>query len=200
MRDDDRMPLSLDEVHDLIDSWEIKPEVETLGPATELFASMAVGDPGRLDVLHVIADHRAMRGEVDDALALLDQAGPTSDDDADVLQSMRAAYLIDGDRSDEAEPLLRDLRRRGAHLPHEAIERVAEALEEDGRLREAMRWFTIGLRDLDPQRDLATHEEEYALVGRWRVRQALGLPPDHYDVLARETLDARRARWSDDWE
>ncbi|MCY4726863.1 hypothetical protein NYO98_11295 [Nocardioides sp. STR2] len=192
------MPLSLDEVHDLIDSWEIDPEVDTVVPAVELFAGMAVGDPGRLDVLHVIADHRAMRGEVDAALAFLDQAGPTSDDDAEVLRAMRVAYLIEGGRADQAEPLLHDLRRRGPRLPDEALERVADALEEAGRLREAMRWFTIGLRDLDPQQDRPAYEEEYALVGRWRVRRALDLPPDHYDVLARETLDARRARWTDD--
>jgi tetratricopeptide (TPR) repeat protein len=192
------MPLSLEEVEDLIDSWEVDPDVDTLGPATELFATMAVGDPGRLDVLHVIADHRAMRGEVDAALALLDQAGPTSDDDAEVLRAMRVAYLVGGGRGDEAEPLLQELRRRGPRLPDEALERVADALEEAGRLREAMRWFTIGLRDLDPQQDLPAYEEEYALVGRSRVRRALDLPPDHYDLLARETLDARRARWTDD--
>jgi len=45
------MPLSLDEVEDLIDSWELDPGVDTVGPATELFVTMAVGDPGRLDVL-----------------------------------------------------------------------------------------------------------------------------------------------------
>jgi tetratricopeptide (TPR) repeat protein len=188
------MPLSLDEVEDLIDSWELDPDVETLGPATELFVTMAVGDPGRLDVLHVIADHRAMRGEIDAALALLDQAGPTSDDDAEVLRAMRVAYLVGGGRGDEAEPLLQELRRRGPRLPDEALERVADALEEAGRLREAMRWFTIGLRDLDPHHDLPAYEEEYALIGRSRVRRALDLPLDHYDVLARETLEARRAK------
>ncbi|HSF38081.1 MAG TPA: hypothetical protein VLA70_18285 [Nocardioides sp.] len=192
------MPLSLDEVHDLIDSWVIRREVETLGPATELFARMAVGDPGRLDVLQVIADHQALRGNVDGALALLDQAGPTGEDDADVLQAMRVAYLVEGGR-EEAEPLLQELRRRGPRLRDEAIERVADALEHAGRLREAMRWFTIGLRDLDPHQDLPEHEEEYALIGRWRVRQALDLPPDHYDTLARQTLEARRARSADEW-
>jgi hypothetical protein len=99
--------------------------------------------------------------------------------------------------ADEAEPLLQDL-RRSPRQPDEALERVADALERVGGLREAMRWFTIGLRDLDPQQDLPAFEEEYALMGRSRVRRALDLPPDHYDVLARETLDARRTRWTDD--
>lgn len=194
------MPLSLDEVHDLIDSWELDPGVETLGPAKELLATMAVGDPGRLDVLQVIADHQAMRGDIDAALATLDQAAPGPGKDADVVQAMRVSFLIDGGRGDEAEPHLRELRRRGAGLPGEALERVADALEENGRLTEAMRWHTIGLRDLDPQQDMPDHEEEYALFGRWRVRKALELPPDHYDNLARSILDERRSGRSDDWD
>lgn len=70
---------------------------------------------------------------------------------------------------------------------------MAEALEEHGRLKEAM-WFTFGLRDLDPQRDLPDVSEEFALIGRWRVRQALELPADRYDELARATIDLRHAR------
>lgn len=187
------MPLSLDEVHDHIDTWVIDPRVETLGPATELLATMAVGDAGRIDVLMVIADHQALRGEVDRALATLDQAAADPGADRDLIEAMRVAYLIEGGRGDEAEPDLRELRRRGSALPAEALERVADALEETGRLREAMRWFTIGLRDLDPQHDLPEHDEEFALIGRWRVRQALGLPADHYDDLARSTRERRRA-------
>ena len=113
---------------------------------------------------------------------------------------MRVSYLVGGGRGGETEPLLDDLRRRGPRLPAEAIERIADALEEAGRLQQAMRWFTIGLRDLDPQQDLPAYEEEYALIGRSRVRRALDLLPDHYDALARETLDARRTRWTDDWD
>ena len=110
---------------------------------------------------------------------------------------MRVAYLVGGGRGDEAEPLLQELRRRGPRLPDEALERVADALEEVGRLREAMRWFTIGLRDLDRSRTFRLRGGVRAHGPLARAR-ALDLPPDHYDVLARETLDARRARWTDD--
>jgi tetratricopeptide (TPR) repeat protein len=192
MRDDVPMPLSLDEIHDLIDSWEFDPRVDTLAPASQLLATMAPGDPGRIDVLQVIADHHAMRGEVNAALATLDRAGTTSDEEADVVQAMRVAFLIEAGRGDEAEAQLQELRRRGPRLPAEALERVAETLEDAGRLQEAMRWFTIGLRDLDPRHDLPEPHEEDALLGRWRVRKALDLPPDHFDDLARITLDLRR--------
>ena len=115
-----------------------------------------------------------------------------TDAERDISQAMRITFLLDAGREAEAE--LTFLRRRGSRLPSEAIERVAECLEDKGRLKEAMRWFTLGLRDLDPQDDLPDHEEESALIGRWRVRQALELPPDHYDELARITVEARRAR------
>lgn len=188
-----RMPLSLDEVQDLIDSWELDPRVDTVAPANQLLATMAVGDPGRIDVLQVIADHQSMRGDVDAALSTLDQAGAATDEENDVLHAMRVSFLIEAGRGDEAEPELVALRRRGPRLPSEAIERVGDTLAEAGRLREAARWFTIGLRDLDPQHDLPEPREEYALARRMRVRQALGLPEDHYDTLARTTMEERRS-------
>ena len=187
------MALSLEEVEDLIDSWEFDTRVDTIVRATELLQTMAVGDPGRIDVLQVIADHHAMRGDVDAALSTLDQAGGATDEQHDVLQAMRVTFLIQADRGTEAEPELRTLRRRGPSLPSEAIERVGDILEEAGRLREAARWFTIGLRDLDPQHDLPEAGEEYALTRRMRVRQSLGLPPDHYDTLARTVMEERRS-------
>jgi tetratricopeptide (TPR) repeat protein len=193
------MPLSLEDVEDLIDSWEIDPDVDTLEPAAALLSSMSVGDPGRADVLEVIADHQAMRGELDAALATLQDAAADPGADVDVVLAMRAAFLLEGGREEEADPLLRELRRRGPSLPVEARERVGDTLEERGRLHEAMRWFTIGLRDLDPLRDVPDYDEEYALIGRRRVRTALGLPPDHYDDLARVVLETRLAR-SDEWD
>ena len=194
MREDDLMPLTLDDVEDLIDSWEFDPRVDTVAAATELVSSMGTDDPGRTDLLQVIADHQSMRGDVDAALATLSRMGPMSEEERDIVQAMRITFLLEAGRDAEAEAELALLRRRGTLLPSEAIERVAEALEELGRLREAMRWFTIGLRDLDPQDDLPDHREESALIGRWRVRRALDLPPDHYDELARVTLDLRQAR------
>lgn len=194
------MPLSSDEVDDLIDSWELDPAVDTLEPAQELLATMAVGDPGRIDVLQVIADHQAMRGDVDAALATLDQAADARDEDADVVQAMRVCFLLEAGRDEEADPMLHTLRRRGSDLPGAALERIADTLEEVDRLREAMRWHTIALRDLDPRQDIPDGEEEYALFGRWRVRKALELPPDHFDNLARSILDERRSERSDDWD
>ena len=187
------MALTQDEVEDLIDSWEFDPRVDTLAAGTEVLSGMGTDAPGRTYLLQVIADHHAMRGDVDEALGTLARAGASTDEERDVLQAMRITFLLQAGRAAEAEPELTLLRHRGPQLPSEAIERVADALEEKDRLKEAMRWFTLGLRDLDPQDDLPDPDEESALIGRWRVRRALELPPDHYDELARITMDARRA-------
>jgi hypothetical protein len=40
--------------------------------------------------------------------------------------------------------------------------------------------------------------EPFALAGRWRVRQALGLPEDAYDLTARIVRERDRARWAAD--
>ena len=56
---------------------------------------------------------------------------------------------------------------------------IAESLEDAGRLRAALRWFTIPLRDIQPgDLDLMP---PLCLDGRWRVRRALDLPVDAYD-------------------
>lgn len=56
---------------------------------------------------------------------------------------------------------------------------IGEALEEAGRLREALRWFTIPLRDMQPG-DI-DNMPLVCLKGRYRVRRALHLPLDAYD-------------------
>ncbi len=185
------MPLSLTEVEDLIDSWELDPRLDTVPHATELLATMSVGDPGRVDVLQVIADHQSMRGDVDAALATLDLAVDASGEQADVVAAMRIGFLIEAGRGAEVESQLVELRRRGSALPVEAVERVCDALEQDDRLSEAQRWYTIALRDLDPRLDLPDQDETYLLFGRLRVRRALGLASDSYDELARVLLEER---------
>ena len=41
------MPLTQDEVEDLIHSWELDPRVDTLAAGTELLSSMGTDAPGR---------------------------------------------------------------------------------------------------------------------------------------------------------
>jgi hypothetical protein len=67
-----------------------------------------------------------------------------------------------------------------------ARNRVAESLEEAGLLQQAQRWFTMELRDLDPELDEPDVDERVALFGRARTRRALGQPMDAFDRLAEE--------------
>lgn len=65
---------------------------------------MAVGDPGRSHVLEVIADHQAMRGDLDAALLAITEAAADPGCDADVVEAMRVAYLIQAGHGEDAEP------------------------------------------------------------------------------------------------
>lgn len=65
-------------------------------------------------------------------------------------------------------------------------ELVGESLELHGRLEEAHRWFSAGLTRA--RRTGRENLDVGCLNGRYRVRRALDLPEDRYDVLARERL------------
>jgi hypothetical protein len=73
---------------------------------------------------------------------------------------------------------LTNMVKAGALSEHDC-EYVGEALEDHDRHKEAMRWFTIPLRDIDPNDiDLLPIG---CLNGRSRVRRILELPMDRYD-------------------
>jgi hypothetical protein len=79
-------------------------------------------------------------------------------------------------------------------------EYVGEALEMCGRLKDALRWFNTGLR-------LAAEDETPdvgLLNGHYRVRRALGLPLDRYDLVSEEHRRQAKADFEDvdeeDWD
>ncbi len=58
---------------------------------------------------------------------------------------------------------------------------IGDVLEASDRLKEAQRWYTIGLRDFDPEVDEPGFDQNLCLSGRYRVRRLLGLPADGFD-------------------
>ena len=87
-----------------------------------------------------------------------------------------------GDADAVAADLL-DLSRAGA-LDAADHHMIGESLEEHDRPKQAHRWFTIVLRDEDPDDLDALHMG--CLHGRFRVRRELGLPLDAYDRASEE--------------
>jgi tetratricopeptide (TPR) repeat protein len=108
--------------------------------------------------------------------------------------SLVSLLLDQGDpaRADEVMRALRhDIAANGAMGP--VHDWVGEALEEAGRLREALRWYGAGLTYLereDPER-----VPTGCLNGRYRVRRALELPRDQYDELCETERANARERY-----
>ena len=191
------MTMTPEDVEDLIEGWELDPAIDPMPRLVALLETMKPGDPGRCHVLTTASDHAFMRGDVEQALVHLDEADEQAlvhldeaeedpGDELDYVRAMRISHLLVSGRLDEAEPLLAELRKQNEKLSATARSRVAEALEEAGLLQQAQRWFTMELRDLDPELDEPDVDERLALFGRARTRRALGQPMDAFDRLAEE--------------
>ncbi|MFP5345571.1 MAG: SEC-C metal-binding domain-containing protein, partial [Actinomycetes bacterium] len=93
-----------------------------------------------------------------------------------------SALLTLGHR-EEAEQLNQELRRARLSQPA-AFLFMGEHCEEAGLLDEANRWFTKGV--LRWGREGKTAVGRVLIQSRWRVRKAIGFPPDEFDELALE--------------
>lgn len=86
-------------------------------------------------------------------------------------------------RHEDAEAEITHLKQSHVHAGPASI--VAEFLEHQGRLEEALTWFNIACRDLFTDEDAEITEAALItrpeLQGRARVRKALGLAPDALD-------------------
>lgn len=178
-----------DELFDLL-SWieETVPLVEKpLAFQTEA-ATLAEGEHGRTSLLVAAGEHWQMRGEYAKARRCFDEA--LADGGESTGGPVANLFSLALDEGDEEEATLRvrqlrDLAKQDALIADEC-HHVGETFEVHGRLREAMRWFTIPLAWADED------ELDYlCLTGRTRVRRALGLAADRFDVLAQAELDER---------
>jgi hypothetical protein len=153
--------------------------------------AIAPGEYGRVLFLKTAAEHWLMRGEHDRARALL--AG-IQDAPSEGLLTTRALQLhLALTIADEAwaaallKQLLVDF--RADLVSTSTCHYVGDLLREHGDLRQAHRWLTLPLTNLDPDEEL-DGVEEMCVEARADVRRALGLPRDRYDALA-EVLASR---------
>lgn len=171
-----------DELGDALEEIGELPDLDVrLGEYRRLLAELPSRQDGHAEVLTVLADDLTSAGELDEAESLYQQA---IDDGGRTVLDPRVGLLGvalergDDARADELLALLL-ARSRADELVVGDYEWIGEALEEAGRPRAALRWFTIPLRDIQPG-DL-DRMPVIALNGRWRVRRALDLPVDAYD-------------------
>ena len=146
----------------------------------------APGEIGRAEFLTALAgelnlveDHEGAR---EASIAAIEDGGPTELDP-------RCGLLmneLDAGEDKRADEVLTELlgRARTGALGSVECEWVAGSLEQAGRLRQALRWFTLPLLDVHPEDVEDVHMP--AVHGRYRVRRALGLPLDMYDFARDE--------------
>jgi tetratricopeptide (TPR) repeat protein len=193
------MDHDLDAVQDQIDDIEINLDGhEAKVVALErLVAGAAPGSPGWAELVLVLCDHQQALGWHETAIAQLEAVRAAGvETEPSVEAHLLSAHLSAGNDAVVAD-LDRELRARSreTYLGSD-YDWVGEAYEEAGRLKEALRWFSMANRDVDP--DDVDMLEPFALAGRWRVRQSLGLPADAYDEAARTVRELDRARWAAD--
>ena len=155
-------------------------------------ASLTTGEHGRVSFLLAAGEHRQMRGEHGEARRLYDAAiADGGESPGAPLAQLLSLALETGDdaRATDCTAQLRDLSRADRLVPDD-YHRVGDVFRGHGRLRDALRWFSIPLSSVDPEDvdDLAW----WCLLGRRQVREELGLPRDRYDQVADAELARRQ--------
>jgi tetratricopeptide (TPR) repeat protein len=177
--------MDLEEVFDEIE--DLLYDADPAAAAAELAETggeLPVGTPGRAAYLAAAAETWRRADRLDDALrcaeAAIADGGPTMTGGHTVLIEVLLARG-EHDRALASAKELRALVRTGG-AADTALEHVAELFEEAGLLREAHRWFSLAVAGVDPDDPhLSIGPAFTALIGRRRVREALGLPADRLD-------------------
>jgi tetratricopeptide (TPR) repeat protein len=152
--------------------------------AQELENDAAKYPDERTEILLEAGGQWALAGEPDRALRIYDDvAAMDAGEDSQFATAEKISLLAALGRADEAEAEITRLGR--AHVHPGPAQLVAEFLEEQGRLEEALSWFNTACRDLMADGGELAEGTLFArpeLRGRQRVRRALGLPPDALDL------------------
>ncbi|MGJ9422659.1 hypothetical protein [Aeromicrobium sp. CF3.5] len=170
-----------DDIDRIIETDEVNERIEQFRRRSE---ALRVGEDGRAEYLTSLASELQLIGDLDGARTTYEWA--IADGGRTVLEP-RCGLLgveIEAGQEDRVTEMLKDflLRARAGDLTITECEWIGDTLEDAKRYREAHRWFTIPLRDIDPL-DIDDLPRG-ALHGRWRVRRELELPNDAYDDAA----------------
>lgn len=177
-----------DDIDRIIETHEVNKRIEAFRSRSE---ALAVGEDGRAEYLTSLGGELQLVGDLDGARVTYESA--IADGGRTVLDPRCGLFgvEVEAGQEDRVTQMLKDflLQARAGTLTVTECEWIADTLEDAGRHREAHRWFTIPLRDIDPLDVDALLRGP--LQGRWRVRRELDLPLDAYDESAQllENLD-----------
>ncbi len=152
-------------------------------------ADVAVGEYGRASLLIAAGEHWQMRGEYDQARRCFEEARADGGESAsDPVSNLLSLALEEGDE-DAVTAFDSELRKmaRADAVSRTTCHLTGEAYEIRGRLGPALRWFSIPFTHADPDADDPV--DEMLLLGRRRVRDALGKAPDRMDELVAATWE-----------
>lgn len=190
------MARELDDVRDEIDEIELGLDTSAakIEALDRLSARSVPGTRQWAELVVTASEHRLMQRDFATAIAHLHevhQSGIATDPSVEA--HLLCAYLQAGDeaRASELDQALRKRSREGTLGSDYAF--VGETYEVAGDLRQALRWFSMAVRDVDPE-DVDVHDS-ISLNGRFRVRRLLGLPEDAYDSATLELREIQRARF-----
>ncbi|MDI2031634.1 SEC-C domain-containing protein [Saccharopolyspora sp. TS4A08] len=126
---------------------------------------------------HLADEHERERDAVTRAFKLDVDAGPLSGKGAYI------AYLLTHGRTDEAAPLLDELRRTPSKVAMTYMD-VHYGFAASGDVAEGMRWLNAGANHIVPSLDEpleATDQGFDLLMERWHARRDQGMPADAMD-------------------
>jgi SEC-C motif len=143
----------------------------------------------RGEILLEAAGQWSVAGEEERALEIYDDLiASASEEDAQWAIAGKIQVLDGLGRHEEVRTEMARLKESPAHPGPASV--VAEFLESQDRLEEALTWFNIACRDVlgdeGEQIEPETTFTRTELDGRARVRKALGLPPDALDQFVGE--------------
>lgn len=181
--------MTLDEVHESIEELELSGAWNRSAIAEELelrARTMPVGAGGRAELWFAAGEGWQHDGDTERAITCFEEAvadgGPTT---VNATAGLIGARLQYGD-DEQADLMLTELRRSVRDGTARGIvhEYVADILEAAGRLEDALRWYTAGLTQLDLSEPAGSDFDVVMLASaRHRVRRALELPRDRYDLM-----------------
>lgn len=149
----------------------------------------------RAEILLEAAGQWRLAGEPERALRIYDEVIASAPYESDESAQYAAADRLDAlailNRGEDIETELQRLLR--IHVNPGPASMIAEFLEGQGQLGDALTWFNIACRDVDADEiDESTLFGRNELQGRARVRRALDLPPDKLDEQTEQAHSSLR--------
>lgn len=180
------------DAEDLFEEIEYGSRADKAEAHEEAARSIPAGEHGRVMFLKGAAEHWLMRGEIEHARSLLAEAADGPDEGLLSVRAIQLTIALQEGAADEAASLLQQLLVdfRADRVTTSTCHYVGESLRDAGELRQAHRWLTLPLSNIDPDEDLDPLEE-MCVVARTAVRRELGLPHDRFDAVADELASLR---------